>query len=302
VYRQEAYIEACLDSIASNGYQSIEIIICDDASPDDTHTVIERWIENHPGIATTYLRHQQNQGLTKTLNKMIRIAGGTFICTIAGDDMLLPGGIAARVTYLLEHPDKLAVFADCEVIDAEGQLLCTSGIEELYPAKGMRRRDLVIDALMVPTLVFHWAVPGPVFLCRAETFDSVGMYDEHLRAEDFDMYLRIAMRGGLGFYNGCVSQYRIHGSSISAVARPTIIDSIVQTHRKHLRHLHGIEQLRLFALICTWHYQRATTPAARAALFVISGTLMLTSSWLHRLRRAFLRMRWQSQASARPLR
>src|SRR5205807_4555457 len=103
--------------------------------------------------------------------------------------------------------------------------LSESGIEGLYAKAGMRKAALVNDELIAANVVRHWAVPGPVFLCRAEAFRVVGLYDESLRlCEDWDMYLRLSAAGKLGFLPKYVAQYRVHPQSLYS-SRPAEVDA-----------------------------------------------------------------------------
>jgi glycosyltransferase involved in cell wall biosynthesis len=225
VYNQAAYVKESLDSVVQTRYPDLEIIVVNDASTDDSAAVVAAWSKSNPGVRVQFLEHHDNLGVTKTLNDGIRLAGGEYVCLLAGDDLLLANGIADRVRYLLDHPEKLAVFADCHVIAQDGSRLYESGIEGLYAKAGMRKDALVHDELVAANIVCHWAVPGPVLLCRAEAFRVIGLYDESLtRCADWDMYLRLSAAGKLGFLPRYVAQYRVHPKSLYS-SRPAEVDA-----------------------------------------------------------------------------
>jgi glycosyltransferase involved in cell wall biosynthesis len=225
VYNQAAYVKESLDSVVQTRYPDLEIIVINDASTDHSAVVVAEWIKSNPGVEVQFLDHPCNFGVTKTLNDGIRVARGEYVCVLAGDDLLLPNGITDRVSYLLDHPEKLAVFADCHVIAHDGTPLYESGIEGLYAKAGMRKAALAKDELIAVNVVCHWAVPGPVLLCRAEAFRVVGLYDESLKlCEDWDMYLRLSAAGKLGFLPRYVAQYRVHSKSLYS-SRPAEVDA-----------------------------------------------------------------------------
>lgn len=254
VYKHAPFVAECLDSIVAGSYPNLELIVIDDASPDDSDAVIRDWLARHPGAPVRHVRHPRNLGVTKSFNEGVRLVRGRYICIIAADDVMMPDGIAVRVAYLAAHPDKLAVFGDCHVIDAGGQPVTTRGLDrgglsnDFARQAGQRKELLAIDELMPFNIVFHWAVPGPVFLCRAETFDVVGPFDETLTIEDWDIYLRIAATGRLGFVDAFVSKYREHGTNSGARMQDVKRIEAAKVARKNLRRFGPINALRLAAI------------------------------------------------------
>jgi glycosyltransferase involved in cell wall biosynthesis len=291
VYNQAQFVEETLDSVVGTGYPELEIVIVNDASRDGSAEVIANWVRRSPDQQVVFINHERNLGVTKTLNEAIRAARGEYICLLAGDDVLLPNGIADRVRYLREHPRKLAVFADCHVVDRDGTLLHESGIEGLYAAKGMRKEALAIDELMFMNIVFHWAVPGPVFMCRAEAFDVVGPYDESLLMEDWDMYLRLAAVGKLGFVPSYVARYRVHSASMCTTRNERLTQDWFKAARKHAALLRGAGRLRLLAHV-KWHdCLHATTPLSKFLAGSLSRAYYRASDYMYRFQRKMARRR-----------
>lgn len=288
VYRHEQYIRACLDSIVASTYPALELIIVNDASPDDSDGAIRAWLLAHPTVEVQYSVHQQNLGVTKTLNELIKAAKGDFICLIAGDDLLLPTGIAQRVAYLQAHPHKLAVFADCHVIDEQGEQIYESGIEGLHQKQGLRKRFLAIDQLITLSIIFHWAVPGPVLLCRKETYALVGLYDEQLLVEDRDMYLRIAARNGLGFLDTYVACYRIQQNSMIRTVRQEALNAVALSVWKNIALFRGIARWRLVALYIGWDYNRSSDSLRRSLLIGLLRGFLVISLVPYRMLRSML--------------
>lgn len=289
-YNHERYVRECLDSIASGDYPEIELIVFDDASPDGTGSVIAQWRDEHPEIRMTFLDHQKNVGFTRSLNEAISHASGELICLIAADDLMLPNGIVDRVDYLARHPEKSAVFADSHMIDSNGVLIAESAIEDYFRHHGMRKNLLEVDALMPYNIVFHWSVPGPVFLCRRAAFESVGQYDESSVAEDYDMYLRLAARGALGFCNSYVASYRKHDQSMTSIQYDAVQRFLAETGYKNRKLFGGVCRLRLLG---NWYGMQALKEArpVRKRLLVAWHCALLMVSWRSYLVRRKLMLR-----------
>jgi glycosyltransferase involved in cell wall biosynthesis len=287
-YNHAEYVRECLDSIIAGDYRDVELVVFNDASPDASGAVIEQWGHEHPQIRMTFLNHSQNLGFTRSLNEAFRQASGEYVGVIAADDVMLPNGIVDRVQYLDRHPDKLAVFADSHVIDASGQIIEESAIEGYFRHHGMRKNLLQVDELMPYNIVFHWSVPGPVFLCRRSTLDIVGQYDEHSVAEDFDLYLRLAAAGKLGFCDSYVASYRKHDQSMTRKQYDAIQMFLAEAGYKNRGLFGPICRLRLVA---NWYGMRACQeirPFRRQLLLAAHRALLLISWRTYLMRRKLI--------------
>jgi glycosyltransferase involved in cell wall biosynthesis len=214
LYNHARYIEATLESFAIEGHPNLEVVIIDDGSQDDSFTVAQAWLERHPNVFTNViLERQDNAGITKTLNRLLTRANGEFITMVASDDLLLPGGIHARLAALERRPDWLAVFGDAMVINAEGQETASSA---LYKLNRANTKALVSDQFRTQELILRWSVPGPVLLARRQTYDPIaglGGFNESRFLEDRFFYLQLLARKSLGFVKNRVAAYRMHGKN-----------------------------------------------------------------------------------------
>jgi glycosyltransferase involved in cell wall biosynthesis len=211
-YNHAEFIEQALTSVLDDPYPNKEIVIVDDASTDNSPGLIRDWIKRNGGrIPVKYFARETNQGIARTINQALSQCSGEYIISLASDDYLLPGGILQRVQYLRANPDKMAVFADCIIVDGKGKLIAGSGLTGFHHAKiryfgtnsGIRRE-----------FILNWSVPGPVLMIRRGVLDLVGGYDEQRILEDWDFYLRMAAADLIGFFNGKVSAYRVHGNNV----------------------------------------------------------------------------------------
>lgn len=246
LYNHDRYVNRCLDSVLEDGYSRIEIIIIDDGSKDDSAALVRQWFERQSSLRIERFEFisRPNKGVTRTLNELVSKARGDFLTLLASDDYLLPGGIAARVEYLQSHPTKRAVFGDCIVVDDAGLKTQDSAIVDLC---GGHIECLENDDLLALELIYNWCVPGPGFMAYRDLYDQIGLYDESLTVEDWDMYLRIAARGLLGFIPGPVAAYRYHGgnSVLNENMRMAQLDSLMRTAWKNNQEFQGIQRFGL---------------------------------------------------------
>lgn len=249
LYNHARYIERCLNSVVDDTYPAKEIVMIDDGSRDDSKWIVERW---RAGRGSEFRGRfcfisRENRGVTRTLNELVSLAEGDFVALLASDDYLLPGGIAAREEYLLAHPEKMAVFADCIVVDEHDGQTHASGLADIY---GNQKEYLANDKFLSYELIINWCVPGPVFMARREVYDIVGGYDETLAIEDWDYYLRLLAGNLLGFVDYPVAAYRLHGgSSMTDKARSIHLQqNLIRTVTKNLDAFTGLKRFLLFGL------------------------------------------------------
>jgi len=98
-YNHSRFILETLESVRAQTYKNTELIILDDCSSDDSVSIIERWLQEN-AIACTFIRHQKNQGICKSLNETLAVATGKYISMVASDDLWLPDKIARQVEIM----------------------------------------------------------------------------------------------------------------------------------------------------------------------------------------------------------
>ena len=99
VYKVEAFIYQCLNSIFSQITEnnSIELIIVNDGSPDNSMSIVEELTKDKPHITIV---NQQNQGLSVARNTGLSHAKGEYVWFIDSDDWLLPNAIEDVLNYI----------------------------------------------------------------------------------------------------------------------------------------------------------------------------------------------------------
>lgn len=210
-YNHARYIWSCLDSILSDGYPNLEVIVLDDGSTDETYRLADEWFSTHGHRLDHYLlMRQDNQGVTKTLNTLLRTFTSEYFVLLASDDMLLKGGIELRFTSLRSTPAALAVFADAIGVDETGKKICSSVLVDKFHASVC---TLSNGRTRPYELILNWCIPGPVFLAKREVLEKIGYYDEAFRIEDRDYYLKLIANDALAFTSIKVAAYRFHDAA-----------------------------------------------------------------------------------------
>lgn len=100
-YNSELFIKEAIESVLCQSYQNFELVICDDASKDNTWEIIQRY--NDPRIKA--FRNENNIGEYPNRNKGINLSTGEYLIFIDGDDMIYPHGLEFMMKMLHAFPD-----------------------------------------------------------------------------------------------------------------------------------------------------------------------------------------------------
>lgn len=85
VYKVQAYLDRCIQSLIFQTYKQIEIILVDDGSPDACPRICESWREKDSRIKVI---HKENGGLSSARNEGLKAAGGDYILFVDSDDWI----------------------------------------------------------------------------------------------------------------------------------------------------------------------------------------------------------------------
>lgn len=246
-YNHEKYVLKVLESVLEDNYPNKELVVIDDGSIDNTNNLIRKWIENNTTKLNIKYKSRNNIGVSKTLNELIGMSEGEYVCIVASDDYLLNGGIAKRVKYLQNNTTKMAVFGDCIVVDKDNITTYSSGLRDYYKVEIENYKD---DVSLKYEIIMRWSVPGPVFMARRTMYTKYNMfYSENLIGEDWDMYLRLVSKNYLGFIDYKVSAYRIHDSNTCISLENKILIDRIKTIFQNIKLFKQNDKLKLISVL-----------------------------------------------------
>jgi len=180
-YNQKAFVREAIDSVLSQTYPAIQLIVLDDGSTDGSGDEIAQYIFGKPEIF--FIRHQENMGYTKSLNKAWSHAKGEFIIDLAADDILFPNRIEEGVADFKNRSPQFGLqFSDAELIDARGDLMGKHS--DKYPHASIPQGDIYKE------IIQRYFICPPTIMFRKSVLDRMGGYDDSLAFEDFDFLIR----------------------------------------------------------------------------------------------------------------
>lgn len=170
VYNGEAYLQQAIESILQQSLDDFEFLIINDGSTDRSEQII---LASHDR-RIRYLT-QENQGLTKTLNRLIREAQGGLLARMDQDDWSHPRRLEMQAAFLTSHPEVKICGSWIRAIDTKNALV----YEHRYPVTN----HAIHEEMLISNPFAHGSVmirTGPDVFYRTEYND----------AEDVDHWAR----------------------------------------------------------------------------------------------------------------
>jgi glycosyltransferase involved in cell wall biosynthesis len=197
-----AYLDEAVASILGQTLASLELIVVDDDSSDETPDVLAG--HRDPRLRT--LRNEQNLGLTRSLNSAIAVARGRFIARQDADDRSMPERLERQVRFLTEHGEIALCGTWVRFIDAEGRFVGTG-----KPATSPEELARLLPRRPAEAQPYHGSI-----VARRELMEELGGYREAFRyAQDYDLYLRAIGVYALANLPEELYELRFHRSTVS---------------------------------------------------------------------------------------
>ncbi len=120
VYNVEKYIDKCLSSLVNQTLKDIEIIVVDDDSPDNSKTIIDKYVKKYPKKVRYF--HKENGGQGSARNLGLSKAKGDYIAYVDSDDYIEPDMMEKMYNKAIQDNSDIVICGNREV-DTSGKEL-----------------------------------------------------------------------------------------------------------------------------------------------------------------------------------
>lgn len=212
-YNHAQFVEEALNSVLSQTYKNIELLIADDCSPDNSKSVIENWLKNHPEVI--FMSNPTNIGNTKTFNKLLALAKGEYIIDLAADDVLLPDCVEKQLSAF-ENP----TFENVGVVYGNAEIISETNAHLDY-YYDINENGRIINPppsgnIYLSVLGQYNKICSVSSMVKREVYDKLGGYDEHLAYEDLDLWIRASRIYNFEFIPDVLIQKRELATSLGS--------------------------------------------------------------------------------------
>jgi glycosyltransferase involved in cell wall biosynthesis len=200
-YNHAKYLKESIDSILSQDYPKIELVVINDGSTDDTEKILSNFNSQF------YWETQKNIGQSRTLARGWEIAKGEILGYLSADDVLEPTAVSNSVAVLMKQPDVVATYCDFNLIDPQSRLIRRVNLTEFSYIK-------MFTDVSCPV--------GPGALFRRAAYLQAGPWNPSYRQmPDYDFWLRLGLYGKFIHLPLVLAGFRVHDGSQTYSISPT---------------------------------------------------------------------------------
>ncbi|MAQ02548.1 MAG: hypothetical protein CL586_10700 [Alteromonadaceae bacterium] len=198
-YNIEPYGEIAINSILSQTYKHIEVLLLNDGSADKTASIIAAFEQSDSRVRV--IEHDKNKGIIRARNRLLDEASGQYLAWMDADDIAREDRLEKQVAFLEAKQNYAAVSCEYEEFSDSSRFYCPRKEKELS-------RDY---------LLFYNYVLNPGAMVRQEVITRQGItFDNTLSgASDFQFWVDVAKAGQIGVIHEPLMQYRRHSEQES---------------------------------------------------------------------------------------
>lgn len=237
-YNRLDYIKKCIDSILSQVYSNIELIIADDHSDNFSKSDLESYInDNNKGnISNVIVKYnEENIKTVKSLNNAIKSCNGDYIMILSSDDLLYDNSVVSKITNFHEaNPDFGASVGKIRFFKEnpdEFYMYSPNPIHVPYICGN------AIDCFKTLLLFRGSFFPSPGLCYKRETIEKYGLYDEnYVLLEDLPRFLQLTRNGcRIGYIDSYLIRYRDGGISTNPDGNSNTINMLLENDMKRAK-------------------------------------------------------------------
>lgn len=188
-FNHQDYIAESLQSVLDQQYPHIQLIVIDNASTDRTLSVIERLYEKFSDFIM--IKNLFNKGLCQAFNQGLSLAKGKYVIDLSGDDIFLPNRIERQVSaFEACSEDYAVVFSNARYLDVNSR----PSQYHYHVNKAGKAIGQVPSGDVYKRVLERYFICTPTMMIRTEALIEMGGYDETLHFEDFDFWVRSAVK------------------------------------------------------------------------------------------------------------
>lgn len=221
-FNQAKYLDATLQSVLSQDYRDIELLVFDGGSNDGSVDILKRQTDERLRWIS-----RKDKGQTDAINQGLYASKGEIVAYLNSDDVYYPDAIRTAADYFLSHPE-------CEILYGEAHHLHEDGsvMEEYYCEPWNYERLLKVCFICQPAVFWRRSVQ-----------QRFGFFDETLNyGMDYDYWLRVGKHIPFHFLKGrFLAGSRLHADTKTLSKRVDVHREIFRVVARHAAQSEPIE-------------------------------------------------------------
>lgn len=204
-YNRSQYLREAIKSVLIQSFTDFELIICDNASSDNTNEVVNSFYDDR----ISYYRNPTNLGAFKNINLCLQLAKGKYITIFHDDDVMLPDNILKKFNFLEKNPAIGLVDSNAYLIDDYGNakgIYWQNNVDHSVLGEG--------DSHFKKLFLGYNSVCFPAVMIRKECYTKLGGFVP-IPYCDWELWMRISLFYRLGYIQEPLIKYRRHANNDS---------------------------------------------------------------------------------------
>lgn len=227
-YNGALYVREQLDSILAQTYPHLEVIVGDDASADDTYSILESYAAKDTRIHI--YRNEKNQGYNTNFSKACSLTNGAYIAISDQDDIWEPDKISVLTKALEERPDIMLVHGISARFEEQGKPHLRSLKKVNYIRGNDMRKFFMLNIISGHSVLFRREL-----LAQSQPFPARVYYDWWLAANACAI-------GTIEAVEKILVWHRMHATNATGAAKPVLpFYEQAQVILPALLHIKGIQ-------------------------------------------------------------
>lgn len=212
VFRVEAYLRRCVDSVLDQTYKNMEIILVDDGSDDGCPSICDEYAKQDSRVSVI---HQKNAGLSGARNAGIEQAEGSYLAFVDSDDYLSPEFLERLYKACVETGSDMSV---CRWEYVKGEPVSEKGSGEIHTFTG---REMLAN-LYIPDGAYFVVAWNKLY--KRELFESIRYPLGRIHEDEATTYRIYHQVKQAAYVNVSLYGYFVTPSSITRGFNPKRLD------------------------------------------------------------------------------
>jgi glycosyltransferase involved in cell wall biosynthesis len=241
-YNRANYIRQAIESALAQDYPELEVVVSDNASTDGTADAVKSYVHDN---RLKYFRNSENIGMVPNFRKALyEHATGDWAIALDDDDYFIDPSFISKAMKLAGKDDGIVmVHANCRMVNE------STG----FRGDTNKRLPEIVDGRWM-FINYTGALKGktnydkPTVVFNRNQALQIGFFRNAILSSDRESFLKLSLKGKVGFLNDVVAAYRIHrANNFAARSLAQIFDNMKATNNpyRYARELKAFEEKEL---------------------------------------------------------
>jgi glycosyltransferase involved in cell wall biosynthesis len=221
VHNGRPFLAEAVESVLHQTFRDYEFLIINDGSTDDSGEIVRSY--GDPRIRL--VDNPVNIGLTRSLNRGLALARGSWIARQDADDVSDVTRLEKQLAFVEVFPDVVLLGTQARYMDEKGRKVSVRGWEKAQSELGIKWQLMFDSPCVHSSVLFRHDV----------VWRALGGYDERFTtSQDFELWSRVAASYAVRNLGDCLVSYRLSAGSMSAQYRENAIRIVENVFRANL--------------------------------------------------------------------